>query len=1382
MRKQFLLIMILCLSATMVWAERIDVSTARKVAENVANAGSSLRSAGDLSLVYAAAPGQSGSVLRSGTVDGAADYFVFNVGGENGFVIVAGDDRVRPVLGYADDGSFDADKLPPNAAVWLAGYQEDISGVISKGIQPSIAIQQEWNDYLNGRSRLRSASVLLKTARWGQGVPYNQSCPNTAQGKAVTGCVATAMAVVMKYHGAPTEASPTSRRTDFNGLTVTYAPYQWNDMLDDYSGSSYTKVQAEAVAQLMWHCGANVSMKYGLNESSAYMADAVNAMTDVFNYPTTRIVYPEGRTVNEWEGLLHAELAASRPVLYEVERMTGGHVFVFDGYDSEGRYHANWGWNGNLNGYFPLYILDPDENGNLYNARSMAIGIKPGTGGEVADKHTLRLTQSLSGSVSSYEQLRVDAFFKNESTKPFKGLINLGKVNISTKEVYTLLADNKEVELQGSSYYNPYTFLVSMKDKISIGDHVAVVYSLDNGQKWTSLDGGEGVRWYVEVGNNTPNTDAADFSVKETKDGFVDRYLGAGIKNEGIMEYASVDSREVCFLYRLKTDSPQGLKMSYKSYDNYLNSTEPAAYTTLSFDEKGEAWTQPTQFYSGYGFPEVRMLHKLSIETEKEGFLNYEVEVYDKNKTTLLARFDKSLHLVKPVPLTVTPVKGQFNTEVPFSFSIGDDIDEALKYKNVNVNIRMIGDNLSNAFIPDIVYKGNSDYRLQMTEQDFNMGTETVTSYVGHIGSRIHLGEGTYSFTFKLNGTFSGKIFVELAAAETEGIFTVLDKIATTGSMAEVEIVSSNVKVNFHNNPYSSRYITPDKDYFGEGNPMRIQIDGIEDNADVMAEIKLKNPAWSNASVWFYSLDNPVYGSGNGTKLNFDQNGSAWIPVANSKINGNILSLYLNLELRSKAAERLEYEITLWDSEKNVNYQTSKIYSLTVIDKQLIWVFSPTDVRGTADQEYSFIIKATNVDPELSGLPASISLNIEGSMYNEVELDYVNEENKRIPLHVMKHPIYPDNNLCVTESEVVSALEEAREYHFVFRYKGGFAPGVAEGGGIQVESLFLDPNWSSSYNMSVPFEPNAVMNYHISPAVSSSITISGETPYIIDHAGTDVTVANDGIYVIDAENASINSLTIEDGGQVKLKKPLTVTEKPRIKRDIPTDQWTTVTMPLDTWVLTDPAELIVKRGYTGSKEQEWVSATKSGNPARYAASEHSTYLFAAVNTSQTVTFEQITDAICTLPAIQNGTAAPGNVENGNWFHFVANPYWENLLINGRAYVLDGLKNSFELRQSPVIPPFQAYMVASETMMNKVSSLRLGNVPTSVEGIQSPGFRTWAEGHTLYFETSEARDIEIYSLNGVRLGRYERSVGTKRINLSQGVYLVVCDGTAIKVVI
>ena len=136
---------------------------------------SGLRSASELSLVYAAAPGQSGSALRSGTMEGSADYFVFNFPGEKGFAIVVGDDRVRPVLGYSDKGSFDPDKLPENLRGMLAYYQDQITWANDKGIEATPDIAAEWSRYTSGTA-LRAAGepVLLNTARWNQQEPYNQ--------------------------------------------------------------------------------------------------------------------------------------------------------------------------------------------------------------------------------------------------------------------------------------------------------------------------------------------------------------------------------------------------------------------------------------------------------------------------------------------------------------------------------------------------------------------------------------------------------------------------------------------------------------------------------------------------------------------------------------------------------------------------------------------------------------------------------------------------------------------------------------------------------------------------------------------------------------------------------------------------------------------------------------------------------------------------------------------------------------------------------------------------------------------------------------------------------------------------------------------------------
>ena len=185
------------------WAERIDVETAREVARTVASRGSTLRSAGELSLVYAAAPGQTGSALRSASAAGEADYFVFNVPGDGGFVIVAGDDRVRPVLGYSHSGSFDPDNLPENLRGMLAFYQEQITWAEDNAVEASPAISAEWSQYQSGTA-LRAAGngVLLETANWGQGEPYNRMTPENA----VTGCVATAMGIIMRYHEYPDKA------------------------------------------------------------------------------------------------------------------------------------------------------------------------------------------------------------------------------------------------------------------------------------------------------------------------------------------------------------------------------------------------------------------------------------------------------------------------------------------------------------------------------------------------------------------------------------------------------------------------------------------------------------------------------------------------------------------------------------------------------------------------------------------------------------------------------------------------------------------------------------------------------------------------------------------------------------------------------------------------------------------------------------------------------------------------------------------------------------------------------------------------------------------------------------------------------------------------
>ena len=144
----------------------------------------------------------------------------------------------------------------------------------------------------------------------------------------------------------------------------------------------------------------------------------------------------------------------------------------------------------------------------------------------------------------------------------------------------------------------------------------------------------------------------------------------------------------------------------------------------------------------------------------------------------------------------------------------------------------------------------------------------------------------------------------------------------------------------------------------------------------------------------------------------------------------------------------------------------------------------------------------------------------------------------------------------------------------------------------------------------------------------------------------------------------------------------------------------------------------------------------------------------------------------------------GNRPDGNWFHFVANPYWENLTVDGRAYVLNEGGTSFELQEDPVIPPFRCYMVANESTMDRVNTLRLAEgLPTSVASVTTENaLRVWTEGGALCWQSDKAADVEIYSVNGSLVARYDSSVGVRRVNLSRGIYLVIADGKATKVIL
>ncbi|MDY0344101.1 MAG: C10 family peptidase [Lentimicrobium sp.] len=316
-------------------------------------------------------------------LDGVTTYYTFSFNA-GGFVMVAADDASIPVLGYSHEGNFDGE-LNPSAKAWFDGYSNEISSIASSRMS-NAETRVKWDNILNNNMEREIMDVTpLITTTWDQGCYYNALCPVEpgagygSCGRAWTGCVATTMAVIMKYHQWPvngigyhTYTHPTygEQTADFSSVTYDYAAMP----------NKVTSANA-AVATLMYHCGVSVNMNYAADGSGAFSEDVPFAMINYFNYaPSTEMKAKDNYPVMaDWYALLRTELDASRPLYYAgSSSASGGHAWICDGYRlSDDKFHFDWGWSGSANGYFAIGGLNPAGN-NFNDNNRVIVGVVPG--------------------------------------------------------------------------------------------------------------------------------------------------------------------------------------------------------------------------------------------------------------------------------------------------------------------------------------------------------------------------------------------------------------------------------------------------------------------------------------------------------------------------------------------------------------------------------------------------------------------------------------------------------------------------------------------------------------------------------------------------------------------------------------------------------------------------------------------------------------------------------------------------------------------------------------------------------------------------------------------------------------------------------------------
>lgn len=289
--------------------------------------------------------------------------YVFNVGNDEGFVVVSGDSRTRSILGYGDGCGFNIESAPDNMKALLKGYEAEIASLEGKEIAAQSASEPDAEPYG------KAIEPLLKS-KWNQREPYNILCPEVAGQRSVTGCVCTALAQVLYYWKAPKQwvANQPGYQSVQSGYSF-YMPelpatqFKWDDMCDTYEKEdNRTAKQDTAVAELMSYCGQALKMGYTPNGSGTPEINTVNALKEFGFSEKTMCVRRSQYSIKEWESMVYDHLKRGIPVPYTGTTDETGHSFVCDGYAGNGMFHINWGWGGRYDSYFLLSILNPYNN------------------------------------------------------------------------------------------------------------------------------------------------------------------------------------------------------------------------------------------------------------------------------------------------------------------------------------------------------------------------------------------------------------------------------------------------------------------------------------------------------------------------------------------------------------------------------------------------------------------------------------------------------------------------------------------------------------------------------------------------------------------------------------------------------------------------------------------------------------------------------------------------------------------------------------------------------------------------------------------------------------------------------------------------------------
>ena len=484
--KKILSIVCLLLVSTTLWAEPIGEQRAREIASEFFSQHATRATAANIVLEWAG--DNIGEQSATGSALNTSLMYIYNRGNNGGYVIVAGDTNVNPIIAYSLDTTLDTDNMAEATEAILEAWCRQVESA-RKAAKPISGTTM--------RATTRSNDAMLyETAIWNQGDPFNREAPTIDGGRSVTGCVATAMSIICHYNRWPEKGvgtTPAYSYEDSYGHTHTISSnslgreYKYDDMLMSYN-NGFTTTQANAVAALMKDMGTSVKMMYHPDSSGAYDSNVIYSLMTYFGYAKDmKLVYGAGLGSEEWNSTIRENVREYGPTYFSGSGDNGGHAFVIDGFDAGDYFHFNFGWGGVGNGYFLIPKIE------FYERQAAILYLRPDKDGSSLYRDNLCIY-----AINSYKGIVPYQVTSYSTGTPFNclvgGLANLGAYNFNGdiklvlcdrdgdwKQVLTTLSFN--IDPGYIAWADNYSY-ITITEPLEEGDRMRVYYKSYSYDEW----------------------------------------------------------------------------------------------------------------------------------------------------------------------------------------------------------------------------------------------------------------------------------------------------------------------------------------------------------------------------------------------------------------------------------------------------------------------------------------------------------------------------------------------------------------------------------------------------------------------------------------------------------------------------------------------------------------------------------------------------------------------------------------------------------------------------------------------------------------------------------------------------------------------------------